>query len=145
MSSPTKLSIKTGSIAAANPKVKEASDAFYAAMEAATDAKKALTAALKDTPEWRLLAGAAGDPSVVVSPYGDVRLVARYHPDYEPRPDTLAPQTLNALITGKLLTDEEKRVLLETQGIRLKKPEPRKPGVGDDLLNVSDFDDEIPF
>jgi hypothetical protein len=140
-----KLSIKTGAIAAAHPKVKEAVDAFHAAMKVATDAKKALAVALKDTPEWRLLAGAAGEPSIVVGPYGDVRLIARYHPEYEPAADTLAPQTLNALITGKLLTDEEKRVLLETQGIRLTKPEPRKPDANDDLLNVSDFDSEIPF
>lgn len=43
------------------------------------------------------------------------------------------------------ISGEREAFFVALVGIRLKKSEPRKPGVGDDLLNVSDFDDEIPF
>ncbi len=146
MANQTKLSVKVAKLAQGSPPIKEALTAFEAAMKAAADAKAALTSVIRETPEWRVLQGAGDEPRVVVSNYGNVELVSLVRHSWEPRPETLAPQTLNALITGKLLNDDEKRQLLANQGIRLTKPaQPGEEGVESMLLHFSDFNDEIPF
>ena len=141
----TKLSVRVRRIAAANPKVMDALGAFDTAIRAATQAKCTLSDALKDTPEWRLLEGAGGEPVVSVDRFGSVHITTRVREEYVPQPNTLAPQTLNALITGKLLTDDEKRALLTNQGIRVTVPAAPTGSDADASLIVSDFDDEIPF
>lgn len=138
-----KLGIKVAKIGQAHPAVHAAYEAFKAAVKAAQDAKKVLTAELKKTPEWTIIHTSANrEPVVRADGYGNSELSARYV-DLDYRNDTsIAPQTLNALLTMKLLTDEQKKNLLKQQGILIDGPKPRGE---DNALSFANFDDEIPF
>jgi hypothetical protein len=141
------LSFRVDKIAKGNPEVAEAIKAFEAASKAAKEARLAAQTALANTPEGRLLSDAStghAAPQLVVERFGSLVIRVRHH-RIAREPDTsIAPQTLNALLTGKLLTDDEKRALLQRQGIRFADP-PAHASADEADLAIADFDDEIPF
>jgi hypothetical protein len=126
--------IPLANIGSASPECGEALKDWQKAISEAEGKRKALEAVYRNTPEYAALTrlvGYAAAPSIGADGIRISGSSASYSGGilWEHKPDPYAgmldPKTLNMLLSGKLLTDAEKRQLLARHGVTFDDPTPK--------------------
>lgn len=128
MSKIDRLKFKLYPIAQSDPACVDALKQENDARKALREAQQNLAQAIRKTTIYKAIEALASEPGDVSFDFDEMKIgiwngrYDRWGVEFsEPKSASahVDPKTLNALITGKLLTDEEKRGLLKSQGVDL--------------------------